>query len=126
MAIVTDIKQQRRSKGRFSVYLDGKYGFAMSSLDLGTSAIRVGQELTLQQIEAFRTDYEESRAYNMSIQYVGVRPRSVKEINDYLLRKGFDEGLAMQVIERLKGHGLLDDREFAAAWVTDRHKLIVT
>ena len=123
MPVITDIKQQKRSKGRFSVYVDGQYSFALSDLDLGSSGLRVGQEVTAQEIEAFKTGGEESKAYNMAIRYLSVRVRSVKEVRDYLAKKGMDEGLSGGVIQRLERAGLLNDRDFAAAWVADRQLL---
>jgi len=123
MPVITDIKQQKRSKGRFSVYVDGQYSFALSDMDLGLSGLRVGQELATQEIEAFKAGDEESKAYNKSIRYLSVRARSVKEVRDYLVRKGVDEGLIGVVVERLERAGLLNDRDFAAAWVTDRQLL---
>jgi len=72
--------------------------------------------------------------YNWSLKYLEVRPRSEKEIRDYLklkidrnVKKGwlkvepaetFD--LIQQIIERLTSVGLLNDEEFAKSWVASR------
>jgi len=121
--IITDIKQLKRSKGRFSVYVDGKYEFAFSDLDLGLSGLRIGQEISGEQIAEFKESGEESKAYNQAIRYLSYRPRSEREVRDYLVKKGLDEETAGQVIGRLQRAGLLNDREFAAGWVANRQLL---
>lgn len=123
MPIITDIKQQKRSKGRFSVYVDGKYEFAVSDLDLGLSGLRIGQEISGAQIAEFKDSGEESKAYNQAIRYLSYRPRSEREVRDYLVKKSLDEDMVGQIIGRLQRAGLLNDQEFAAGWVANRQLL---
>ncbi|MDD5712352.1 MAG: regulatory protein RecX, partial [Smithellaceae bacterium] len=42
-----------------------------------------------------------------------IRSRSVKELRERLLRKGFAEDTVLQAIEKLRRQGYLDDRAFA-------------
>lgn len=49
---------------------------------------------------------------------LSIRPRSQKEIIDYLRKKTTDENLINKVLEQLKSAKFLDDAEFAK-WVID-------
>jgi len=123
MSIITDIKKQKRSDTRYSVYLDGEYEFGLSDLDLGTSGLRIGQVLGPVEIEEFKKQADQSKAYALAVRFLGVRPRSRREIQDYLARKGSTPEDTERVIERLAGLGLVNDRAFATSWVANRQLL---
>lgn len=123
MPIVTGIKQQKRSSGRFSIYLDNTFAFGLSDLDLSTSGLKVGRELTEQEVAAFERDSEAGKAYERALRFLGYRSRSRMEMRDYLLKKEVAEELVGEVLERLEGQKYLDDREFARRWIADRQLL---
>jgi regulatory protein len=123
VAVVTDIKKQKRRDARYNIYLDGEYAFALSDLDLSTSGIRVGQTLGPHDVEQFKNDADQAKAYALAVRFIGVRPRSTREVVDYLRRKGFEGGEADVAVERLESSGLLNDRVFAESWVTNRNAL---
>jgi regulatory protein len=121
--VVTDIKRQKRSELRFNVYLDGKYVFALGDLELSNSGLRVGRELSEDEVADFRSRAENDGVYAKAINYIAVRPRSRREVIDYLMRKDVPREATGAVIERLERAGLLNDQEFAASWVANRQLL---
>lgn len=48
------------------------------------------------------------------------RMRSVRELEERLKKKGFDEELICKVVEDFKAKGLLDDAKFAKLWSEER------
>lgn len=124
MPIVTAIQRQKRAgSNRFNIAIDGTFSFAITDLDLSTSGLRVGQELTQQEVDDFRGQAATAKAYALAVRFVGIRLRSRREITDYLRRKGFEDFDIEATLERLAGIGLVDDVAFAAAWVADRRAL---
>jgi regulatory protein len=121
--VVTDIKKQKRSDTRYSVYLNGEYAFALSDLDLSTSGLRVGQELSDTQVAQHIESASGAKAYGLALRYLGLRPRSVREMRDYLRRKDVAPGDIESAVARLLQAGLLDDLEFARSWVRSRQAL---
>lgn len=121
--IVTNIKKQVKRDGRYSVFVDGVYVFALSDLDLSTSGLRVGQELRAEEVEDYRRQAGLEAWYSKAVRLVAIRPRSRREVADYLARKGAtpEEGIA--VVERLQRAGLVDDAEFAVSWIASRQAL---
>jgi regulatory protein len=123
MPLVTDIKKQQRTKLRFNVYLDGKYVFALTDLELSVSGLRIGQELSEREVAEFQFQAERDSIYGKAVRFISVRPRSRREVEDYLGRKAAPLEAARAVIARLEQIGLINDREFAAVWVANRRLL---
>lgn len=120
---ITAIKQQERLKGRYSVYVDEKYAFSLSADALLEERLASGQEIDAAQLKAYKKLSADDKAYNLALTYVVRRMRSRWELTDYFRRKGYDEALAAQILEKLERLGFVDDSKFAAAWVRNRRLL---
>lgn len=117
---ITAIKQQVKIKGRYSLYVDGKYAFSLSESALLAQSISVGQELDDAQLQDFKELSGFDKVYGLALRYVAMRPRSQWEIETYLRRKDLDETASAQIIEKLAKLSLIDDEAFAKAWVNHR------
>lgn len=62
-------------------------------------------------------------ALDRAFSYLSHRSRSRSELERYLRRKGYEEGVVGRVLERCEELGYVDDRSFAAAYVRDRIRL---
>jgi len=101
--------------------LDGEYAFALSDLELSNSGLRVGQELSAHEVEEFRGQAGEAKAYTLALRFLEIRLRSRRELLDYLVvRKACERNEAELALARLEGLGLIDDLKFAQAWIADR------
>ncbi|MBF0112970.1 MAG: regulatory protein RecX [Desulfamplus sp.] len=60
--------------------------------------------------------------YELSIRYLALRARSVKEMRLYLAKKGFDEEVIQQTLSKLKDENLLSDQQFASMFVEQRER----
>ena len=60
--------------------------------------------------------------YALSLRYLSYRPRSEKEIRDYLMRKKSSPEIIEHVISKLNDHKFLDDGEFARMWIESRNR----
>ncbi|MDB5179084.1 MAG: recX [Patescibacteria group bacterium] len=123
MPVITDIKRQKSKEARFNIYLDGIYAFALSDLDLSTSGLRTGQSLSSEEVAEYQTQAERSKAYAWAVRFLAIRPRSRREVEDYLRRKGAKDSEAGDALSRLEGVGLLNDEEFARSWIANRQLL---
>lgn len=59
-------------------------------------------------------------AFNRAARYLALRPRSVHEIEGYLLKKKFTPQATKSAITRLIDLKFLDDSEFGRAWIRNR------
>lgn len=65
------------------------------------------------------------RYYNLSLRYLSYRPRSEKEIRDYLIEKqkrakALTNEIISEIIKKLKSYKFIDDRQFAKTWISSR------
>jgi len=58
--------------------------------------------------------------YNRALNSLSFRPRSEKELRDYLEKKKCDDLSIQRIIENLKEHKFLNDEEFVAWWIEQR------
>lgn len=63
-----------------------------------------------------------TQAKNFAYRLLSYRERSVKELGDRLVKKGFKKEVCDRVVDDLKKTGLLDDYRFAKAFAESRIK----
>ena len=63
---------------------------------------------------------DREKAREAALRLLAVRARSEGELDDRLKRKGFDERTSAEVVAALKRVGLVDDEDFARAWVDEK------
>jgi regulatory protein len=61
-----------------------------------------------------------AQAKNDAVRLLSYRPRSVQEVSQKLVQKGYDDLVIEQVVQHLQEVELLDDKAFADYWVEQR------
>ncbi|OYX42121.1 hypothetical protein B7Y94_04085 [Candidatus Saccharibacteria bacterium 32-49-12] len=135
---ITGISVQARDKNRVNIAVDGKYLFSLDVFQVGELGLKVGNEYTQEELDSFEQESQFGKLYARSLEYASVRPRSIKEMRDYLWRKtlttrrripktgqivekaGVSEVVTRRVLERLISKGYLDDEKFAKFWIDNR------
>jgi regulatory protein len=140
---VTDIKEAVRDKNRVNISINDKYFCSLDISQVVDLHIKIGRELDDEELEALKRASDFGKFYARALEYALMRPRSVKELNDYLKRKtldrkvrvknqktgeyqtrirqGYDKSLIEPVLQRLIERGYVDDYRFAATWVENRN-----
>lgn len=120
---VTSIQAQVKTAGRFSIFVDDAYAFSLSDSALLEQKIRVGQQLSAEQVKQLKQVSADDKLYEQVLRYVALRIRSTWEIHTYLERKGASPVLAASILNKLSDNGIIDDLVFARAWVRHRRLL---
>lgn len=120
---ITNIKQQVKRQGRYSIFVDEKYSFSLSENELMKSGIRVGREYSEIELEKLQLTAVLDKAYMRSLDLLSRRARSEWEMRDYLKRKEYEQDIIEKIIHRLNHAGYIDDYKFASSWVENRHLL---
>lgn len=120
---ISKIEAQVKNKGRYSVFVDGKFSFGVSELGLIDSGLRIGQEVTSGELEKLKDQAKTDKIYNQTLMLVARRPRSEWEIDDYLKRKGHEPEIRSEILNKLSIKGFIDDEDFAKRWVDSRRLL---
>lgn len=135
MMKVTRISVQARDPSRVNVFIDGKYRFSLDIMQVASLGIKTNVEYSDQQIADFEQEGVFGKIYTRALEYSLVRPRSEREVADYLYKKTLDtrtktgsikKGASKEVVARvfnsLVDKGYVDDEKFARFWVENRNQ----
>ena len=121
MPTVTSIKAQR-NKSRVNIYLDNKFGFGLDLDNFVKLGLKVEQELSEEEVKEIVKKSEFQKTSDKLLKFATLRPRSEKEIRDWLKRKKIHESLHKELFNRLKRLELVDDVKFAEWWIGQRNQ----
>lgn len=135
---ITGISAQTNNPNRVNVSVDGKYKFSLDIFQVSELGLRIGREYSDEELRQFEHESQFGKLYARSLEYCLTRPRSIREMRDYLVRKtrpskrkspttgqviekpGVEWSIAERVLDRLVKKGYLDDEKFARFWVENR------
>jgi regulatory protein len=117
---ITAIKAQVKNPERVSIYVDEKYAFSLNHAQLLEQKLRTGLEITQARLDDLKHTSEQGKAYERALNYVMIRPRSIREMQQYARRKDWLPEDAAAIINKLLARNYLNDHNFARAWVESR------
>jgi len=123
---ITAIKQQVKRPDRYSIYIDGKYGFSLSEAELLQTKLRLNQEFSQAELQQLKQTAVLDKAYDRTLNLISHRLRSEWELRDYMRRKDYEPDVIEATIERLKAREYVNDEVFARRWVENRRLLKAT
>ncbi len=84
---ITDIKQVVRNENRVNVYVNGKYAFSLDVAQVVDMGVKIGRVISEEELADYKKASEFGKAYQRALEWVLMRPRSVRELKDYLKRR---------------------------------------
>lgn len=84
---ITGLKQGVKNSNRVNVYVNEKYAFSLDLAQVVDYKLKVGREMSAEELTELRKASEFGKLYQRTLEWVLIRPRSVRETRDYLLRK---------------------------------------
>jgi regulatory protein len=118
--VITAIKQQLKLTDRYSIFIDNRFSFSLSSQKLLEQKLYKGQIIDQLQLKALQKEAANDKLYARALSYCTLRLHSQKEVDMYLERKQADINARLDIINRLKQLGLVNDTAFAQAWISSR------
>jgi regulatory protein len=119
-AIISKIAYQKKDKLRASVFIGEEFGFGINILTIEKFRLRKGDELSHQLLEELYAFDERVSAKRVASKFLNRRRRTEKEVRDKLRTEKFEQELVDEIIPDLKNTGLLNDEEFAIAFIHDK------
>lgn len=121
---ITDIRQGVKNPNRVNVFVNGKYAFSLDIAQVVDLKIKVGLEISEEKIEDYKKASEFGKLYQRALEWVLMRPRSEKEVYDYLYKKVYEKKIDKKSISvivcRLRDKNYIDDEKFAKYYVENR------
>lgn len=84
---ITDIRQAVKNPNRVNIYVNGKYSFSLDIAQVVDLGVKVGRELSQDELVECKKASEYGKEYQRALEWVLVRPRSVRELREYLKRR---------------------------------------
>lgn len=115
---ITSIKQQVKNPDRASLFVDGKYSFSLTLNDLVAEKLKINQEITDAELKRLTKLSVDGKLKARALEWVLNRPRSTRELKDYLYRKKADPDQSDALIIYFQNTGYVDDAKYAT-WLID-------
>lgn len=119
MKTITAIEPQKKNPRRVNIYLDGEFAFGLDAVV--AAWLKVGQEISDEKSASLQAEDAKEATYQKALHFLSYRPRSSQEVRLNLAKRGCDEARVEETITRLQEGGLVNDNEFARAWVENRN-----
>lgn len=132
MPQITQITPQKKP-GFFNIFVDGRFAFGLDEETLYKEQIKEGQEIGPDRLDELKGGVVFSKALNRVLNFLSFRPRSKKEVLNYLRTKvlkdrkdrniveASNEEISNKVIKKLEAWGYLNDEEFAR-WLVEQRR----
>lgn len=119
MKKITAISVQKKNPNRVNIHLDGEFAFGLERI---TAAwLKTGDLLSEEKITSLLVEDSREKAHQQALLFLSYRVRSEKEIRQNLRKHEYPEEVIELTIEKLRGSGLANDKQFAHAWVENRN-----
>ena len=117
MAEITSIEPQVKDKNRCSVYVDGVF-YCGIKLEVAIKyRLKAGMHIEKQKLDEIQLETEKSQALDKAMTHLSASMKTVKQMRDFLAKKGYTEAVINYVLERLEYHKFVDDYAYCRAYV---------
>ena len=119
---ITQISPQAKDKTRCNVYVDGRFACGLTLETVVKSRLKVGQMITQEKLAEIQMESEKSTAFDKALTHLSATRKTEKEIRAFLAKKGYLPAVADYVVEKLRLYNILNDGEYAEAYVESAAK----
>lgn len=111
--ILTQISYQKRNPDNVNLFIDNKFFCSVSINQMLELKLIKGMEVDELMLEEIESNSDENKVKEKLNRFLSLRPRSTKEVNDYLVyRKGVEQEQADKIIFEYIQKKYIDDDNF--------------
>jgi len=85
--VITNLKQGVKNPNRVNVFVNSKYALSLDVAQVVDLNIKVGLEISEEELTELKKASEYGKLYQRTLEWVLMRPRSIRETRDYLIKK---------------------------------------
>lgn len=116
---ITEINKQRNNDERYNIFVDGSFGFSASIEDIMKNVLKVGMEVSEDELDSIIEKCEFSKAYNYSLFLLNRKDYTSKEIINKLIKKSYSQTTINKVLDKLSSYGIINDEGYAIKYTKD-------
>ncbi len=114
------LKFKKISKDKYKLFLDNNESITLYEDVIINNNLLLSKELDNELLNNLLKQNSDVHTYNIAINYISIRMRSIKELKEYLIKKNISNTLIENVVQKLIKENYLNDFKFAKAFVNDR------
>ena len=117
---ITKISEQIKNENRVNIFVDGRYNFSLTLNQLLESKLKINDEVSDSRLSELKKLSQLGKLKMRALEWLMLRPRSQKELRDYLYRKKLDSDEAGLWLAEFQKKGYQNDKSFSKWWVEQR------
>lgn len=117
---ITKLTTQIKNTDRVNVFIDTKYMFSLTLNQILEQKLKVGVELNDADIKRLTKLSEDGKLRARALEWVMLRPRSSRELQQYLQKKGVEQVLIESILTDFAEKKYQNDEYFTKWWVENR------
>ncbi len=115
--IITNINEQVKDETRVNIFIDGKYVFAISKMDVAFYGLKEGEELPQKKYDEILENVVLQKAKLTALSFLSYKDRTKREVIRKLKEKGFTKEVTKKTLLFLIDYGYINDLEFSKKFV---------
>ncbi len=117
MAEITLIEPQKKDNKRCNVYVDGVF-YCGIKLEVAIKyGLKAGMHVDKAKLDEIQLETEKSQAVDKAMTHLSASMKTRRQMNDFLLKKGYTQAVADYVLEKLEYYKLVDDYAYCRAYI---------
>lgn len=116
---ISEINKQRNNEERYNIFLDGNFAFSASIEDVIKNDLKVGRDISQDELDSIIEKCEFSKAYNYSLFLLNRKDYTSKEIINKLNKKSYSQVTINKVLDKLSSYGIINDEGYAIKYTKD-------
>ena len=117
---ITKITQQKKNQDYYNIYIDEEYAFSIHGELVILHGIKKGKKVDVKELEAILQEDAKKRALNACLHYLSYTRRTQWQLEEYLRKKEYDQGVIEGTIEKLKYYNMIDDEAYVKAFIQEK------
>ena len=117
MSEITLIEPQKKDAKRCNIYVDGKF-YCGIKLEVAIKyGLKAGMQVDKSKLDEIQLETEKSQAVDKAMTHLSASMKTRKQMNDFLIKKGYTQAVAEYVLEKLEYYKLIDDYAYCRAYI---------
>ena len=117
MSKITKISAQEKNKNRCNIFIDGDFFMGIPLELVYSNSLKVGMDIDKEKLKEIAKEKDYLDALNKATNYISKNIKTKKQLNTYLLGKGFDKEAVDRVIEKLIEYNYVNDKDYAKRYI---------
>lgn len=114
---ITAITPQLKDKRRCNIYIDGRFCCGLTLEAAIKYRLKVGEIISPERLSEIQLESEKNTALDKALTHISATKKTEKQVRDFLKGKGYLPAVCDYVLEKMRGYGFIDDKEYAQDYV---------